>query len=63
MNKLESAFQELEALKSSEMENVVGGFVTIEASFELNAAEKGKEKDQPVTNSGWFCGITVNLCN
>ena len=41
MNKLESAFQELEALKSSEMENVVGGFVTIEASFELNAAEKG----------------------
>lgn len=62
MNKLDSAFHELEALKSSEMGKVVGGFVSIEASFELNEAEKGKGKDQPVTNSGMFCGITINFC-
>lgn len=34
MNKLESAFQELESLNSLEMNNVVGGFVSIDVMLE-----------------------------
>ncbi len=61
MNKLESAFQELESLNSLEMNNVVGGFVSIDVMLEAKKTTKSKDV-ATTTNTGWFCGINVNLC-
>lgn len=60
MNKLEKAFQEMEEMKEKELGNVRGGIVSIEL---YKSDDKKEDKDKPVVNTGWFCGITINICS
>lgn len=55
MNKLELAFQELEALNNSELSNVEGGFVAIESSYAEDLSQ-GQDTTPKSLN-----GLCINL--
>ncbi len=71
MNKLEMIFQKMETLNKEEAGKVAGGMVVISSipdDVECNAVSKntattGKGTDRQVSNTGFLCGLTVNLCS
>lgn len=63
MNKLEISFQKLETLSKEEAGKVAGGLVVISSIADdviCNAASK--DEDKQVSNTGFLCGLTINVC-
>lgn len=65
MNKLEIIFQKMETINKEEAGKVVGGLVVISPIADdvaCNAAGEDKDKDKKVSNTGFLCGLTLNVC-